>query len=864
MKSFEEIRTILREEDLKTILKEKSGKKLGVFSTAVFLIIAAMVFYAVFTLCGGIRLNQMNEYLEEIPALYENRVDEFRLRSRIYEDDIRARAELGLKLYCEETGKADAEKLEQVRDAVGATNVSVVDGQTLEPCAPHFEFYPILTENGENTWKSEGKGLAVFSIPGDTEHNLSFEFSCGNLLDLYNTLDDGSDILETLFSDGDVIAFAKSGDKMVISQLDGFTPEQTAQLKEEVTKVLQGTKNPRSAKNGRSNRLIKLLGKHYLAAMESYPEVESEVLLTVPLINVVRNGIYIAVAISVILGLGLVLFQIYAFRRLFIQKAKKKTDSVSRDRVYHETWPGILVVIVVTIVFSVMLLLLESRSNASLTATAWRESIQQEIDWRQTQKKAIRNTFTDIYQNRAQMLADYLMEHPDYQTHEGMKELNRIAKTDYLMRFGSNGQELISSNSYTGFTIGKDLSEEYRSVLMGYPNTIVGPAADPYTGQMQLGTAILMTNKEGMPDGFFLAVYSAEDLYEELERMSYENIVNNTFVHKGYIAAAINEENGRFIAHTDPGMIGLKAEDFLEDYEAGSSFDGFTIYNGVNVRASARSNNGKMLAFIVPEREDSYLHALSLPVVLIVLLVLVLLYYPIASVLIARAMAEAKEKGDLQTAAHVGAPMRAFSDGYSIFLTLFVIFVLIASSNGWWTSFDYVLSGEWTDGLHLISLWATLFVIAATIFCVFLIRTVLNRMENRLSSKSKTITRLVNSLISYAAYIFLFFCILSMFGVNTKTLLASAGIISIAVGMGAQSMAADLLAGVFMMLEGTVRVGDHVSVGGVTGYVTDMGIRSTQITDEKGNVVILNNSKVNSVCNMSRKKEPLEPEDDNE
>lgn len=853
MKSFEEIRTILREEDLKTILKEKSGKKLGVFSTAVFLIIAAMVFYAVFTLCGGIRLNQMNEYLEEIPALYENRVDEFRLRSRIYQDDIRARAELGLKLYCEENGQADAEKLERVRDAVGATNVSVVDGQTLEPCAPHFEFYPILTENGENTWKSEGKGLAVFSIPGDTEHNLAFEFSCSELTELYNILDDGSDLLDLIFPDGDGIAVARSGDKMVTSRLDGFTPEQVERLKKDADKAFNKT-----------GKIIKLQGKRYLAVSRSYPQAESDVLLAVPVSNVVRNGIYIAVVITLILYLGMLLFQIYAFRRLFIQKAKKKTDSVSRDRVYHETWPGILVVIVVTIVFSVMLLLLESRSNASLTATAWRESIQQEIDWRQTQKKAIRNTFTDIYQNRAQMLADYLMEHPDYQTHEGMKELNRIAKTDYLMRFGSNGQELISSNSYTGFTIGKDLSEEYRSVLMGYPNAIVGPAADPYTGQMQLGTAILMTNKEGMPDGFLLAVYSAEDLYEELERMSYENIVNNTFVHKGYIAAAINEENGRFIAHTDPGMIGLKAEDFLEDYEAGSSFDGFTIYNGVNVRASARSNDGKMLAFIVPEREDSYLHALSLPVVMIVLLVLVLLYYPIASVLIARAMAEAKEKGDLQTAAHVGAPMRAFSDGYSIFLTLFVIFVLIASSNGWWTSFDHVLSGEWTDGLHLISLWAALFVIAATIFCVFLIRTVLNRMENRLSSKSKTITRLVNSLISYAAYIFLFFCILSMFGVNTKTLLASAGIISIAVGMGAQSMAADLLAGVFMMLEGTVRVGDHVSVGGVTGYVTDMGIRSTQITDEKGNVVILNNSKVNSVCNMSRKKEHLEPEDDNE
>lgn len=864
MKSFEEIRDLLKEEDLKTILKEKSGKKLIVFSAAIFLIITAMVFYAVFTLCGSIRLNQMNEYFGDIPSIIDRRVDELRIRSRVYEDDMMARSELGLKLYCEENGLTDEEKLERVRDAVGATNLSRVDGKVVEACVAHFEFYPILTDDGKDTGKSDGKGLAVLPIPGDTMHNLSFEFSCGSLLKLYNELNDGSDVLNGILIDKDALAFGKSGDRLLSSRLDGFTPEQTVQLKEEVNRVLQGSERFKSAKNGRSSKLIKLLGKRYLAAMKSYPEVESEVLLAIPVINVINNGIYIAVAISVILGLGLVLFQIYAFRRLFIQKAKKKTDSVSRDRVYHEPWPGILVVIVVTVVFSVMLLLLESRSNASLTATAWRESIQQEIDWCQTQKKTIRNTFTDIYQKRAQMLADYLMEHPDYQTHEGMKELNRIAKTDYLMRFDRNGQELVASNSYTGFTVGKNISEEYRSVLMGYPNAVVGPAADPYTGQMQLGTAILMTDKKGQPDGFLLAVYSAEDLYAELERMSYEYIVNNTAVRESCVAAAISEADGCFIAHTDHRMIGLKAENFIEDYKPRSNFDGFTVYNGVNVRASARSNDGKMLVFIVPEREDSYLQAFSLPVVLVVLLILVFLYYPIASVLIARAMAEAKEKGDLQTAARVGIPMRAFFDGYSIFLTLFVIFVLIASSNGWWTSFDYVLSREWSNGMHLISLWAALFVIAATIFCVFMIRTVLSRMENRLSSKSKTITRLVNSLITYTAYIFLFFCILTMFGVNTTTLLASAGIISIAVGMGAQSMAADLLAGVFMMLEGTVRVGDHVSVGGVTGHVTDMGIRSTQITDEKGNVVILNNSKVSSVCNMSRKIAHQEPEDDNE
>lgn len=829
MKSFEEVKALLKEEEFKTILKEKSGKKLVVFSSFVFLLIAAMVFYAVFSLCESIRLRQMNEFLNEVPGIIDKRVDEMHLRSRVYEEDILARAELGLKLYCEENGKADAEKLERVRDEVGATSVSLVNGQTTEPCAPHFEFYPVLTEDGKETGKNDGKGIVVLPVPGDTEHNLAFEFPCFTLLELYNILDDGSAVLDGLLTDKDDIALGRYGDSIMVSRLDGFTPEQAARLREEAKKVF-----------GKPSKLVKLSGKRYLAATKYYPQAESDILLAVPVIKVVRNGIYIAVAISLILGLGIALFQVFAFRRLLQHKRSK-------------TWPGILVVILVTVVFSVMLLLLESRANASLSATAGREGIQYEVNWRKTQEKNLHDTFEDIYRKRTQLLAEFLTEHPDYQTHEGMKELNRIAKTDYLMRFGSTGQELVASNSFTGFTIGKNLSEEYRSLLMGYPCAVVGPAADPYTGQMQLGTAILMTDKEGQPDGFLLAVYNAEEMNAELERTSYENTINTNAVGKGYVVAAINDEDGRFIAHTDPEMIGLKAADFIQGYEPTGSFDGFTVYNGVDMRISGKSTNGRTLVFMVPEREDSYLHEISLPVVLAVLLILVLLYYPVASVLIARAMAEAEANGKQRPAAGVASPVRVFLDGYSIFLTLFVIYVLIASSNGWWTSFDYVLSGKWSNGLHLISLWAALFVIAATLFCVFLIRTMLNRMENRLNPKSKTLTRLANSLITYAAYIFLFFCILSMLGVNTTALLASAGIISIAVGMGAQSMAADLLAGVFMMLEGTVRVGDHVNVGGVTGYVTDMGIRSTQITDEDGNVIILNNSKVSSVCNMSRK-----------
>ena len=270
--------------------------------------------------------------------------------------------------------------------------------------------------------------------------------------------------------------------------------------------------------------------------------------------------------------------------------------------------------------------------------------------------------------------------------------------------------------------------------------------------------------------------------------------------------------------------------------------------------------------FIVPQRDDSYMDGIPVLVVLAGVLILTLLYYPSAGLMIARAMEEAKEK--LPPSDSARRPMKIFSDGYSIFLTLFAVFVLIASANGWWTTFDYVFSGRWSRGLHLYSAWAALFVLTVTLCCVILIRHTLGCLEKRLSPGGRTVARLVSSLIGYVAVFFLIFSILGMVGVDTKVLLASAGVVSIAVGMGSQSMASDLLAGFFMMLEGSIHVGDQVTVGGsretATGKVVDMGVRTIKILEETGNLVTMNNSKATPIKNLSQGRELPESEDNPE
>lgn len=97
-------------------------------------------------------------------------------------------------------------------------------------------------------------------------------------------------------------------------------------------------------------------------------------------------------------------------------------------------------------------------------------------------------------------------------------------------------------------------------------------------------------------------------------------------------------------------------------------------------------------------------------------------------------------------------------------------------------------------------------------------------------------------------------CILSIWGLDTTTLIASAGILTLVVGLGAQSLIADVLAGIFIVLEGEYVVGDIVVIDGWRGKIISIGIRTTQLEDIGGNIKIINNSEIKSVINRTKQK----------
>lgn len=120
------------------------------------------------------------------------------------------------------------------------------------------------------------------------------------------------------------------------------------------------------------------------------------------------------------------------------------------------------------------------------------------------------------------------------------------------------------------------------------------------------------------------------------------------------------------------------------------------------------------------------------------------------------------------------------------------------------------------------------------------------------TSRGATIVKLVNSFIKYAVAIVALLMVLSAWGVDTGTLLASAGILGLVIGLGAESLIADIIAGIFIVFEGECQVGDIIVVDGWRGTVEEIGIRTTRIVDPGGNKKIINNNDMRSIINQTQ------------
>lgn len=177
---------------------------------------------------------------------------------------------------------------------------------------------------------------------------------------------------------------------------------------------------------------------------------------------------------------------------------------------------------------------------------------------------------------------------------------------------------------------------------------------------------------------------------------------------------------------------------------------------------------------------------------------------------------------------------------------------------------EWLLSGrDW-----LVNEFPSVLLIIVLFFIVFklvrfsfrkLRQNLINRAEKNESvdtgeavKRINTLTGISHGFVRVLLWIVFLMMLLQNVGINIGPLLASVGIISLAVGFGAQELVRDYITGFFMILENQIRVGDVAILNGTGGFVEKIELRTTSLRDFSGIVHVFQNGKINSLSNMTK------------
>lgn len=121
----------------------------------------------------------------------------------------------------------------------------------------------------------------------------------------------------------------------------------------------------------------------------------------------------------------------------------------------------------------------------------------------------------------------------------------------------------------------------------------------------------------------------------------------------------------------------------------------------------------------------------------------------------------------------------------------------------------------------------------------------------RRRDRALTIGSILKSTLNFTVSLVAIAMVLAELGLNLSPIVASAGILGVAIGLGSQSLVKDFISGLFLIVEDQFGVGDRVTIDNVEGVVESVGLRSTTIRDDQGTLWFIRNGEITKVGNFS-------------
>lgn len=595
----------------------------------------------------------------------------------------------------------------------------------------------------------------------------------------------------------------------------------------------------------------------YLLYSAAYSNNDDFVIYAVKVSDMVRFGHkrswslwFLCTSLSVLLGLSLYRTRLYH---------PVDEEIPAQDRIHLARARGASAFFVAALLLFTSILLIQLLSVVNQSAIAAEneaEYLKSVISEEADRAAKIEEEFDSMYNKRLETTAKLISDNP---TLSGMNYLDELCNAlgGKILSVYDNEGNLVASN------------QPHLSVETGKRTGSIATLTD--SDGNDIGTLELtraeesdtdriyrkwITDKDGAVSGLVELRVDPNQLEELLADTRMEEVIRDTdLLDTMHIVIIENEGDYKIIGGSYANWVGDKAEEhgilsqyFYDGYEGVVNFEGNKCYSSVfeydNCFVVTGSEDLPMLVFLVGV------------IILFIVLLLVMtfsIYRPISVKLYDYQRNEYINGGaslpERNEYPQVWEFMREFM--LSVFVLSAILYFI---SKGNPTGLTYnVVRGTWVRGVSVVTVTTCVMLISVVFAAQELIDIICVRLSGFLSPKGQTIAKLINSGTAYIGAIVMIIYTLSMLGVETTTLIGGVGVTALAFTLGANSLIADVLAGLFIIFEDDFTIGDVVVIDDFRGIVTDISMRTTKLMDDNTkDIRIINNSQIKQLINQSR------------
>ncbi|MBO6111421.1 MAG: mechanosensitive ion channel [Lachnospiraceae bacterium] len=484
----------------------------------------------------------------------------------------------------------------------------------------------------------------------------------------------------------------------------------------------------------------------------------------------------------------------------------------------------------------------------------------------EVQKQTSEDYYNDL-ELLSQLAARFISNNPNMTTRHALKDIAKNLGAEHILLYDSSGTVAASDEYYRGLKLSKDpedLSYQFRKVLTGTQVFAQQEVDKTYLEEPYRYVGAIVTDENDELNGFVQLAFSPDYLGTSLNTSTVETLPSTFSGRNNAFVFILDSKEKTFLYYPNEEMVGDKASDYgLTDEMMQDEFTSRVLFDGQ-----------ERLLYCVAWEKDLIFTAASVSVItmesisrgiyisLAGIMILCLFFViilisagngEVVSTETARERWNDESQKKLIESLAAGHIMKLINSSLFVFSGV-VCFIMLMKDIIFKSrpALLNLLNSQWNTGIHIFSVTACWISLCIIFFTMSLMLMMLEMTGRLVTSRGVTVIRMLMSFIRYIAVIGGAFNCAMLLGAPMNTLLASAGLLTVVVGLGAQSLVTDILAGLFIIFEKAFKVGDIIKMGGWRGRVLEIGIRNTRVMDmDENSIKIIHNSSMNEIVNLS-------------